>query len=59
MADSGKGGPDHVNFLTLMKKMRQPVIPSDEPRDCHATYGLASEAALHGSDRRRLFSADS
>jgi len=33
MANPGKGGPDHVNFLTLMKKMRQPAIRSDEPAE--------------------------
>lgn len=33
MSNPGKGGPDHVNFLILMKKMRQPAIRSDEPAE--------------------------
>jgi hypothetical protein len=33
MSNPGEDGPGHVNFLILMKKMRQPVIRSDEPRD--------------------------
>jgi hypothetical protein len=45
MANPGKDGTGHVNFLTLMKKMRQPVIPSDEARDSHATYDPGQEIA--------------
>jgi hypothetical protein len=52
MANPGKDGPDHVNFLTLMKKMRQPVIPSDGPRDCHATYGRGQEIAGQDGGRQ-------
>jgi hypothetical protein len=33
MSNPGKDGPGYINFLTLMKKMRQPVIQSDEPAE--------------------------
>ena len=52
MSNPGKGGPDHVNFLTLMKKMQQPAIRSDEPRVYHSTYGRGPEIA--GQDGLRL-----